>query len=97
MAEEDQLELLWETIPEDVDILITHGPPKSILDFSLHQRENCGSKSLLNKVLELRPKYHIFGHIHESRGTLTNYTTFINCSQVNHRFQTAHKPYYFEY
>lgn len=46
------------------DILISHYPPKGILD------NNFGS-STINKVVEkLKPAYHVFGHDHESFGIL---------------------------
>lgn len=87
-----KLDQYWKHIPDDTDILVTHGPPKGILDLS-HNREGkleyCGDKALLNKVLKLKPKYHIFGHIHNTfeddinQGTrVYNGTTFINASCV---------------
>lgn len=54
-------------IPSDVDILITHGPPKGILDLSLYL-EHLGSESLYHKVKSITPKLHVFGHIHEAYG-----------------------------
>lgn len=62
-----KLDAYWQEIPEDVDILVTHGPPKGILDLTLNTAgdlEFCGDKALLNHVLEKQPKVHIFGHIH---------------------------------
>ena len=61
-----KLQPYWDEMPMDTDVLITHGPPKGILDIADHEEgmEYCGDKSLLNKVLEVKPKYHIFGHIH---------------------------------
>lgn len=57
----------WENIPKDVDVLITHGPPKNILDLTItrdRELDRCGCKSLFNKVEEIKPKLHLFGHIH---------------------------------
>jgi len=42
-------ELIWSTIPENIDILITHGPPLNILDVS-RKNENVGSPSLRKRV-----------------------------------------------
>lgn len=47
------------TLPEDIDILVTHGPAYSHLD-----RET-GDKDLFLAIAKARPKYHIFGHVHE--------------------------------
>lgn len=51
-----------EDIPDDIDILVTHWPPYGILDNDL------GSLNILNFVLKAKPKWHLFGHIHETEG-----------------------------
>ena len=51
-----------EDIPNDLDILVTHNPPYGILD------ENLGSPEILNFVLKAKPKWHLFGHVHETEG-----------------------------
>ena len=58
---------VWEKIPEGIDILITHGPPIGHGDLCLsHQRAGC--VDLLREIQErVKPKYHVFGHIHEGR------------------------------
>ncbi len=88
----DRLSKYWEAIPEDIDILVTHGPPKGVLDIAenLHGMEYCGDNSLLKRIKQIQPKYHIFGHIHNNQdninaGTRTINgisTTFINASCV---------------
>ena len=55
-------EIAWKQLPE-VDILVTHGPPFGILD-KTNGGKNAGSKLLLKEVLRLKPKLHLFGHIH---------------------------------
>lgn len=65
------------TIPADVDSLITHGPAYSYLDRDL------GCKQLFLSVASARPKYHIFGHVHEEglqRKAMLGGTTFLNVS-----------------
>lgn len=57
----------WERIPEKVDLLITHGPPRGLGDrvfFGAH----VGCDDLLARVRTLAPRVHLFGHIHEARG-----------------------------
>ena len=70
MRDRNKLDRFWcDAIHDDTDIVITHGPPKGILDISEnrdHQLEFCGDKSLLNKLLQVQPAYHLFGHIHNS-------------------------------
>lgn len=65
-----KIDLKWKDIPKDTDIIITHGPPKGILDYTLNEGvvyTQCGCKALLNKVKEVNPKLHIFGHIHNEK------------------------------
>ena len=62
-------------IPADVDFLITHGPAYSYLDRDL------GCKNLFLSVASARPKYHIFGHVHEEglqRKAMLGGTTVLN-------------------
>ena len=66
----------FDYIPYDTDILITHIPPIGILD---GRNTLYGDYELLKKVFEVKPKLHLFGHIHESSGTDTiNGTIFSN-------------------
>jgi Icc-related predicted phosphoesterase len=64
---------LWRQIPDGIDVLITHGPPKGILDLvdEAHPGEDphVGDVNLLHRVHEVKPKVHIFGHIHEGYGS----------------------------
>ncbi len=70
----------WELIPDDTDILITHGPPAGILD-QPRRGGPVGCVDLLYRVEELKPKLHLFGHIHEAAGVReTEHTLFVNAS-----------------
>jgi len=67
MKKRDKLHDLWQTIPEDSDIVIVHGPPRGILDFSYNREgilENCGCTALKKRMLNIEPKLMCFGHIH---------------------------------
>jgi len=58
----------WDLIPDDTDVLVTHGPPLGFGD-SLQHGGRSGCVQLLHVVQErVRPKYHVFGHIHEGEG-----------------------------
>jgi Icc-related predicted phosphoesterase len=74
MRDRNKLDRFWcSAIHNDTDIVVTHGPPKGILDKSETREglmECCGDKSLLNKLLEVQPAYHLFGHIHNCRGVV---------------------------
>ena len=61
------LNRLFGQIPDDIDILLTHGPSAHIL--STNERgEECGSNMLHDHLVRIKPKVHIHGHIHESYG-----------------------------
>lgn len=64
----DKLYDLWASIPDDTDIVISHGPPKGILDHSYNQDgnvyERCGCAALAKRMRLLEPKLCLFGHIH---------------------------------
>ena len=81
-------------IPSDTDILITHSPPYGILDKTYKSQ---GCIYLLQAVLKLSPRYHLFGHIHEAYGIdKLNETTFVNASIVNENNELTNKPFVFE-
>lgn len=71
----------WAKIPTGTDILITHGPPKGILDREAPEEPAAGCPELALAVERVRPRFHIFGHIHNGRGIhRTPATVFINAS-----------------
>jgi Icc-related predicted phosphoesterase len=79
-------------IPNDADILISHGPPYGILDANA-KGEHCGCPSLLSKIQEVKPKLLICGHIHEGYGRLKNgKSLFINASLLDHRYDYKNQP-----
>ncbi len=83
----------WDLIPNSTDILVTHGPPFKILDKTT-QNLNVGCEDLLNKVLLVKPKIHVFGHIHEDYGQYSfNGTDFINASTLDEKYNIANKPF----
>lgn len=88
------LQKKWELIPSnDIDVLVTHSPPINILD-ETRSKENVGSPSLLAEIAErIRPKVHVFGHIHEAYGTAQiDGTTFVNACLCNVNYELANNP-----
>lgn len=82
----------WHMIPDDTDILITHGPPYGIRDLT-HQGEIVGCEALNHRVWEVQPAIHLFGHIHEGYGeAVVNGIRFINASCLNLAKQYVHPP-----
>lgn len=68
-ANEEILGQKYNKISSNTDVLITHGPPKDILDRTNHGT-SIGSFSLANALERIKPKYHVFGHVHYSTGYL---------------------------
>jgi len=81
MKARNKLDRFWRnTIGDDSDIIITHGPPKGILDLSYDFRnilEFCGCKSLMNRIIEVKPKLVLFGHIHNTKDIINTGTRTI--------------------
>lgn len=88
----------WQTIPADLDILMTHGPPVGHGDLT-GGNNNVGCVELLNTVQKrVKPKFHVFGHIHEGYGvTSDGYTTFINASTCTRRYLPTNAPIVFDF
>lgn len=71
----DPEEDYWSRIPNNVDIVMTHGPPRAPQkEFRLdlgHEDEHCGCPNLWKHIQRSKPKLHCFGHIHEGHGACT--------------------------
>ena len=91
---EEELAEKWGLIPNDTDILVTHSPPHGILDASLWDKEEFfGCRKLREEVLcRVKPKLHVFGHVHEwgGRSVDINTTKFVNASLVNELYEPVH-------
>jgi hypothetical protein len=103
MAEDEYLRRRWEKIPSDVDLLITHGPPKGFGDTSKYGNTQAGSETLRARLFELsRLRLHLFGHIHSGQGTYhwrfgrEKGTTLANVAYVNDQYEPHYPPVVFE-
>ncbi len=82
----------WDLIPENTDLLITHGPAMGYQDKTT-RGEHVGCLDLLERIQFIKPKYHVSGHIHEAYGQSTDgTTTYINASVLNERYQLVNEP-----
>lgn len=96
-ASDEEICQKWHLIPENIDILVTHSPPYFVLDQNKHG-EHCGSTSLHNELMRIKPKFHIFGHIHENGGkkmilkTPGHDITCINASIMNEYYDPVNNP-----
>lgn len=78
---------IYSTIPEDVDILMTHGPPKNVLDKCARGHaiypNNAGCEILRRKIEEMQPRYSFSGHIHEQSSPNPVYLGKTACYNVS--------------
>lgn len=82
-ASHEELIEHWKRIPTDIDILVTHTPPYRILDLPTSGNVHLGCQHLLQELNRVRPRLHVFGHVHASHGVFENGTTrFINAAVV---------------
>jgi Icc-related predicted phosphoesterase len=89
-----EIAIHWDKIPLETDILITHGPPYGILDKTFNGL-HVGCEELAQKVIDIKPKFHIFGHIHEAHGsTKENNTKYINAASVDIAYEIREVPYW---
>lgn len=80
----------WDLIPEGTDVLITHGPPANILD---ECPEPVGCEDLREVLGRVKPKLHVFGHIHEGYGFLEHLgTLYVNASTCDGEYQPNNPP-----
>ncbi len=83
----------WDLIPKDTDVLITHGPPAGFRDWVKTGYESLGCRNLRNTVKKVKPKLHVFGHIHGGYGEDHDGAThYINVSLLNEAYQPVNKP-----
>lgn len=89
----ENLEKVWRQIPEGIDVLVTHTPPKGFGDRILLGM-SVGCPNLEKRVREIKPRYHFFGHIHEAYGTYTSDfgCLFVNAAICNLLYEPAHAP-----
>lgn len=93
----EPLQKKWDLIPEDTDVLITHGPPIGHGDLCFHGGR-AGCVDLLQTIQgRVKPQYHVFGHIHEGYGVTTDGNTiYVNASTCNIQYRPINKPVVFD-
>jgi Icc-related predicted phosphoesterase len=98
MNTEKELKDIYDTVPDDTNILITHTPAFEILDLTC-SGESAGSYSLRKRIKELKYlKYHIVGHIHEGYGAISEGDLKIfNTSLLDENYRFVHMPIIFYY
>lgn len=96
MTDSHGRKLRCDAIPDDTDILITHGPPKGylddVLDWARGGHINVGCEHILEAVQRIQPKLHVFGHIHEGSGLATlGKTLLVNASVMDRLYNPVNQ------
>jgi predicted phosphodiesterase len=83
----------WNLIPPNLDILVTHGPPWGHLDLTM-SGQAAGCLDLLDTLRRVRPRLHVFGHIHESHGEMDwEGTRLVNASICTADYRPLRLPH----
>ena len=90
VRQSQELKEVWDKIPHDTDVLITHTPPYMIHDYSEMHHEHAGCEVLARKLTTLpRLKAHFFGHMHEGYG---NTGIHYNVSMMDRHYKVVNPP-----
>ena len=95
----DELKSKIDSIPENTDILISHGPSFGILDTVEGRRsDHLGCELLRERIAVVKPKIHVCGHIHTGYGYYFNGEThFFNAAVLNEQYVYSQKPFTFDW
>lgn len=82
----------WSVIPDDVDVVLTHGPPRGVCDKTV-TGFSAGCPDLKDALERTKPALCVFGHIHEAHGVdRLGSTLCCNVAMVNVSNHLANKP-----
>lgn len=90
----EALREVWAKIPDDTQILVTHGPPKGIRD-ALPDGAMVGCEELAARVRQLSQlRLHVFGHIHCAYGKagVLGEREFVNAAICSEAYKPVHRP-----
>lgn len=85
----------WNMIPENTDILITHGPAWGFVDDVEGRRgQHLGCELLAERIKEIKPKIHLCGHVHSGQGHyFDGHTHYFNASVLNEQYIYTQSPW----
>lgn len=96
-AKPEEMKEYVDAIPE-CDVLITHGPPKNILDRTNNGGGHVGCPELKRRIEELQPTLAVFGHIHEGNGYMKlGSTDCFNVSLLDELYNHVNQPIIYNY
>jgi len=103
---EEFLQKKYDLIPDDTDIILSHGPPYGLCDKTIGGKLT-GSKSLTNRIFDktfTKLSAVVCGHIHEANGVFClgdhvmadgHNCDIVNCSILDENYRVKNKPWEF--
>lgn len=89
----------WDLIPDNTDVLVTHGPPHGQLDWSDYGMEPAGCRDLYEAILRVRPRVSCHGHLHLQGGQTVDLfhddgtkTTVVNAAICDENYHPSRQP-----
>ncbi|CAD8104471.1 unnamed protein product [Paramecium primaurelia] len=99
-VEPEDGEEFWKIMEEGSDIVLTHGAPLGHSSYVHTYRPTegeWGDEALAKRIKEVKPLYHIFGHVHEGYGmTEEDGIKYVNCAILDEQYELAEKAYVFQ-
>ena len=107
----EEIAKVWAQIPEDADVIITHGPAYGHGDLCPPYRSSAlkvaGCLDLLNRIRDIKnntqfrfPRVHVCGHIHAGHGVTQSdefgSLTFINAAICTEGYKPTNSPIGFQ-
>ncbi len=105
MLDDEQRKRFWENAPDDIDVVVSHGPPFGLLDtvdgleIEPGKLENLGCKYFRKYIERVKPKLACWGHIHDSAGQMTlkhwdypHDTLCVNAALMNENYKLVNEP-----
>lgn len=91
----EEIQKVWDTIPTDTDIIVTHGPVHGAGDYIPNQMFHAGCEDLKRTIRKVKPILHVCGHIHEGYGKVydsIDNILFVNASICNEDYKPINPP-----
>ena len=95
MARGSEIKGVWDQIPMDTDIVVTHGPVVYKCDYiGYNQNQHVGCAELDYRLLEVKPLLHVCGHIHCGYGVEeTVDTIYANAAICTEQYKPINEPH----
>ena len=104
MRTDEYMEEKFKSIPDEVDIIITHDPPFGLSDVDVilekvnfpNNFEHRGNLPLSEKLKTINYQLLVCGHIHSGSHNFDPETKCVNVSIKNERYLPVYNPFYYE-